>query len=149
MENMEIAKLPPRYSFILNSYSETRLSKCPKCGRLTHMRKFPFLIHIEEWGFLILGKTCRYCAPCELIMMHQDELEDELCHSFEDKAPDVIGNKYTVFGTVDKRVWREGLQRHGNELDEVLDAFTMFKEILEFEFEPGGWYPPGLPKNVR
>jgi hypothetical protein len=32
-------------------------------------------------GILALGKDCRYCSLCELIICHRDELEDELVHS--------------------------------------------------------------------
>lgn len=143
-----LGKLPPRYSFILNTYPDARLSKCPCCQRLTHMRKFAFLIHIDGWGLMALGKTCRYCTPCELIMLHQDELEAELAHSFTTVAPEVIGNEYLVLGTVEKRVWREGLEGHGNKLDKTLDHFAEFKKVLNLEIEPGGWYPAELvPKR--
>lgn len=68
----KIGELPRRYSFILNQYSETRLSKCPKCEKLTHPRKFVMFIHIDGWGPMALGKTCRYCSRCEMIIVHQD-----------------------------------------------------------------------------
>ena len=67
-----IGRLPGRYSFLLNPYADTRLSKCPQCRRPTHSRKFPLVIHIEGWGPFILGKTCRYGARCELIIAHPD-----------------------------------------------------------------------------
>jgi hypothetical protein len=38
------------------------------------MRKFPLLIHMDGYGLLNLGKTCRYCAKCEFIIAHQDQL---------------------------------------------------------------------------
>ena len=75
MTKHTIGKLPPRYTFILNPYQDTRLSKCTICRKPTHMRKVALLIHIEEWGLLALGKTCRYCSHCELIIAHRDELE--------------------------------------------------------------------------
>ena len=93
-----VGKLSPRFTFILNPYKHARLSRCPLCQRPTHMRKFALLIHIEHGGFLALGKTCRYCSPCELIIAHQDELEDELVRTFEERAPEIIGNQYNVFG---------------------------------------------------
>ena len=90
----KIGELSPRYSYMLNPYSDVRLSKCPKCGKLTHPRKFALLIHIEAWGLLAMGKTCRYCSRCELIMVHQGELEAELAQSFSQIAPEVIGKAY-------------------------------------------------------
>jgi len=35
-----IRKLRPRYRFALNPFSYMRWSKCPKCSRITYMRKF-------------------------------------------------------------------------------------------------------------
>jgi hypothetical protein len=93
MAKTKIGKLPPRYSYMLNPYSDVRLSKCPKCQKLTHHRKFVLFIHIDQWGSIALRKTCRYCSRCELIMVHQDELEAELEHSFSQLAPEVVGNE--------------------------------------------------------
>jgi hypothetical protein len=136
-----IGKLPPRYLFILNPYPDVRLSKCPRCEKLTYLRKFALCIHIDDWGLLALGKTCRYCSRCELIMAHQDELEAELAHSFSHLAPEVIGNEYLVLGTVDKKVWKQGLAGSGGELDEMLKHVADFKRVLKLEVDPGGWYP--------
>ena len=90
MAKKRIGKLPPRYSFMLNPYTDVRLSKCPRCQKLTYLRKFALFIHIDAWGPMALGKTCRYCARCELIMAHQDELEAQLAHSFSQIAPAVL-----------------------------------------------------------
>src|SRR4029450_14008147 len=117
MGTTRIGKLPPRYSFMLNPHAEVRLSKCPKCERPTHLRKFALFFLVDKWGPLALGKTCRYCSRCELIMVHQDELEAELAHSFSHMAPEVIGNDYMVLGTIEKKVWQEGLQGRGTELE--------------------------------
>ena len=105
MATKRIGKLPPRYSFILNPYTDVRLSKCPRCQKPTHLRKFALFIHIDAWGPMALGKTCRYCSRCALIMAHQDELEAQLAHSFSQIAPEFIGNEYLVLGTIDKKVW--------------------------------------------
>ena len=43
MAKKRIGKLPPRYSFILNPYADVRLSKCPRCQKLTYLRKFALL----------------------------------------------------------------------------------------------------------
>src|SRR5215510_10843446 len=103
MSNKRLGKLPPRYSFILNQYATERLSRCPRCKKLTHPRKFAFLIHIDDWGPMVLGKTCRYCSRCELIMLHQDELEEQLAYNFSQLAPEVVGNEYLVMGTIEKK----------------------------------------------
>ena len=141
MANTKLGKLPRRYSFILNPYPNERLSKCPKCHRPTHLRKFALLIHIDEWGLMALGKTCRYCTRCELIIAHQDELEAELAYSLRKIAPRVIGNKYMVVGTVEKSIWQSGLTGSGIDIGEVLKHTADFKKVLDLEVEPGGWYP--------
>ena len=141
MSSKKIGKLPPRYSFILNPYSDTRLSKCPRCHRLTYLRKFALIIHIDDWGLMALGKTCRYCAKCELIMVHQDELEEQLANSFSEIAQEVIGKKYMVIGTVEKSIWQSGLKENNSKLGEVLKHTAVFKKVLDLKIEPGGWYP--------
>lgn len=141
MAGTKIGKLRPRYSFILNPHSEVRLSKCPKCQKLTHLRKFALFIHIDGWGPMALGKTCRYCSRCELIMVHQDELDAELAHSLSRVAPKAIGNEYMVLGTIEKKVWREGLRGKEQLLTEILKHTADFKEYYDLEYEPGGWYP--------
>jgi hypothetical protein len=141
MATQRIGKLKPRYSFLLNPYSDIRLSKCPKCERPTHPRKFALFVHVDGWGPLVMGKTCRYCTRDELIIVHRDELEAELADKFATLAPKVIGNDYLVVGTVDKKVWQRGLTGQGNQLGDVLDHMADFEEVLELEYQPGGWYP--------
>lgn len=140
MKKNQIGKLPPRFTFILNPYDNARLSRCPLCQRPTHMRKFALLIHIEKWGLLALGKTCRYCTPCELIMAHSDELENEMVRIFDTVAPEVIGHPYVVFGTVEKQRWKESLGRGGDELAQALEHVADFKKVLGLKME-GGWQP--------
>lgn len=139
-KSARIGKLPPRYSFILNPHAGTRLSKCPRCDKPTYPRKFAFLIHIDGWGPMALGKTCKYCSRCELIMMHQDELETDLAINFSRIKPEVIGNEYMVLGTIEKKVWQEGLRKPGQELGEILKHVADFKKVYDLDFRPAGWY---------
>jgi len=140
MAQKRIGKLPPRYSFILNPYQDLRLSKCPKCDRLTYPRKFALFIHIDGWGPMALGKTCKYCSRCELIMTHQDELEAELAEKFSEINPAVIGNKYLVLGTVETKTWREGLQKGPTDFNEMRHHIADFKKVLDLYYRPAGWY---------
>ena len=90
---------------------------------------------------MALGKTCRYCPHCELIMAHQDELEAELANAFSHIAPEVIGNAYTVLGTMEKKVWQEACGGKGQPPEEPLRHVAEFSKVLTLEYEPGGWYP--------
>lgn len=90
---------------------------------------------------MALGKTCRYCSRCELIMAPQDELEAEMAYSLSQIAPEVIGHEYLVLGTIDKKVWQEVLAGGGGALGEMLQHTADFKRVLKLEVEPGGWYP--------
>jgi hypothetical protein len=56
---------------------------------------------IDQFGFWVLGLTCRFCPYGELIIAHQDELELQLTNNFLSIALEVIGNNYLVLGTVD------------------------------------------------
>ena len=76
-------------------------------------------------------------------MVHQDEVEAELAHSFSKIGSEFIGNEYMVLGTVDKRVWKKGLEGSGSggEIGEMLKHIADFKRVYDLHVEPGGWYP--------
>ena len=124
---------------MLNPHTDVRLSRCPQCHSLTRQKKFALLIHIDGWGLLPLGKTCRRGSRCELIMAHQDELENVLAQGFSSRRPDVVGNKYLVMETVDMQVWRKGLKGSASTLQEILDHAADFKMRYDLQVDPGGW----------
>ena len=74
-------------------------------------------------------------------MMHQNELEAELAIAFSRIAPEVIGNEYLVLGTIEKKVWQEGLKGEGGELGEIMKHAADFKKVYDLEYRPAGWYP--------
>jgi hypothetical protein len=141
MARERVGKLAPHYAFLLNPYTDVRLSKCPLCGGLTHPRKFALFIHVKDFGLLVLGKTCRYCTPCELVIAHKDELEAELARSPAHLSPGTAEERYLVVGTVDRRVWKQGLQGTGTQLGEALEHMADFKKHFDLHVEPGGWRP--------
>lgn len=136
-----LGKLPPRYSFGLNPHQETRFSRCPKCERRTHPRKFVLFIHVDGTDPIALGKTCRFCTPCQFIIVHQDELEQELTIIFERRDPNVIGNEYMVLGTVDKKAWQRGLKSETPTIGDMFDHIADFEQVYELHYDPGGWRP--------
>ncbi len=127
-----LGKLPPRYSFILNPYRDVRVSKCPLCQRLTHGRKFALFIHLTKFHPTVLGKTCRYCTPCKLIVVRQDELEAELAINIGRLAPEAVGCEYLVLGTMDKKAWQKTLNRV-SDLGENLKHVAQIKKYLELK----------------
>jgi hypothetical protein len=149
MTQTRIGKLKPRYSFLLNPYSDVRLSKCPRCERLTHLRKFALFIIGKRWGPLVLGKTCRYCTPCELIMAHRDELEAELARSPAQLAPNAGADDYFVAGTVERKVWQDGLKGSGTPFENILEHMADFKKYFDLQVEPGGWFPASADRHTK
>ena len=98
------------------------------------------MIHVEKWGPLVLGKTCRYCARCELIIVHQDELEGELTISMAKLAPEAIGSDYLVLGTMDKKIWQQGIKGSRPPRPDLGKYMANFKKHLDLQAE-GGWRP--------
>jgi hypothetical protein len=142
-----LGKLPPMYKFVLNPHAETRVSTCPGCRQRMHQRKAPLFIHVDPQTPVILGYTCRYCPECDLLVAHQDEIEHLLANLFAERDPSAIGNDYLVMGTVERKLWREGM-KVDKEVGELVENLHDFKEVLRLEYQPGGWYrdedvPPG------
>jgi hypothetical protein len=136
-----LGKQPPRYLFFLNPYTDMRFtSSCPKCEGKTKLRKFPLGIHIEPNHFIVLNKSCRFCPYCELVIAHQDELEQQLAYLFSQRDPEVIGNPYIVVGTVDRADWQGGRRTNPTPL-EMFERLHDFKRVLTFERAHYGWGP--------
>jgi hypothetical protein len=123
-----------------------RCTRCPQCDRLTRLRKFALLVGINDYGMMVVGKTCRFCPTCEFIIAHQDELEELLAASFTTHQPEMIGSDYHVLGTVERKTWRKGL-RDDITPQEVLKHTADFKKEFNLHYEPSGWYPIGEEDN--
>jgi len=139
-----IGKLPPKYTFILNPYTDARFTRCPGCDQKTKQRKLPLFIHVEPLRPVVLGKTCRYCPACDLLIVHQDELEAQLEALFAERDPSLIGNDYLVLGTVERQAWRESLKQPKG-IQEMLEHLHDFKGVRTVEYRPAGWYPADEP----
>jgi hypothetical protein len=132
--------LPPRYSFMMNPYPDQRISRCPVCEQRTGQRKLPLLIHINPMNLIALNYTCRYCKKCDLLVAHKHEIEYSLYHLFSERDPSVIGNDYLVVGTVEKKIWRAGLNKPtaiGDMLPQARDFVTYYQEL---RMTAPGWY---------
>ena len=134
IDTNRLGELPARYSFVLNPYAEVRFSRCTICKRLTHFRKFALLIHVKESGLVVLGKTCRYCTKCEVIIAHKNEVEDELNRFFSGQQERVGNDWYLIIGIVGLKTWRKSLQIPIT-TKEILKKTADFKEHLSLEHE--------------
>lgn len=140
----QLGKMPRKHIFILNPYTDARFTRCPMCEEKTKLRKFALFIHIDPMKPLVLGKTCRYCPDCDLLIVHQDELEAQLEAIFAERDPDLVGSDYLVMGTVERKTWREGL-KEVKTITEMLAHLHDFKEVRTLELRPPGWYPADEP----
>lgn len=131
-------KLKPRYTFFYNKYEWFRASKCLKCNKLTAHRKFPFLIHFEKVGLIIYGLTSRYCSKCEFIVLHQKDVEAEFQYKFG-----ANGKDFFIIGTVDKKIWKKGLERKPLDFQELIENAADFKKVTDYDIQPAGWYFDG------
>jgi hypothetical protein len=139
-QKARMGALPPRYSFLLNPHVDYRATSCPDCKAKTRVRKIPLVIHVDGLGLLILRKTCRLCLNCDMVIVHQAEIESAIKTSAGQAAAAPIAD-YLVLGTVGPRVWRRGLSG-GVGIDELVRNMADFKAHLQIEYTPGGWYPP-------
>ena len=125
-------KQPPRHKFFLNPYRDARFTSCPKCDGKTKLRKLPLFIHVQPLQPIVLNKTCRYCPYCDLVITHQDEIEQQLTVLFAQLQPDMIGNDYLVIGTIDQADWRRNKKKPLS-FDEFRACLHDFKKVMHFE----------------
>ena len=127
-----IGKQSPRHRFFLNPYQHERFTICPRCGLKTRTRKFSLVIHVDPIYPLLFEKICRYCYHCDLLILHQDQLEEQLIAHFAVFDPEIIGNDYMVIGTLDRTEWKQGLP---DELPTqgLIEKLHDFQEVLTFE----------------
>ena len=124
--------LPSRYAFVLNPYADAGFTKCPRCEAKTRVRKLSLVIHVEAFGLVLLGKTCRLCLACETLIAHQADLDKLIGIAVGGGSP-----KYVVLGTVDPRLWRRGMAGAVS-FDEVAQHMADFKTCLRVDFTPRG-----------
>ena len=135
--------LPPRYAFILNPHADIKFTKCPRCETRTNLRKLSLVIHLEGFGLVLLGKTCRLCVRCETLIAHKAEVDTLLSTVVNNSKPE-----YIVLGTVDRRTHRRGLAASAS-LDDVRAHTSDFKSYWNVDVTPAGWYPRNDTGNGR
>ncbi len=128
----QLGKQPPRYDFFLNTYQDTRFTICPRCRIKTRPRKFSLVIHVNPGHTTILDKICRFCYVCGLLIVHQDQLEEQLVAQFLTINPEVIGSDYQVVGTLERAEWNQGKQDLWS-FEQVREYLHDFKEVVTFQ----------------
>jgi hypothetical protein len=91
---------------------------------------------------VIVGKTCRLCVTCDLLIAHGAELSRVIAGS--GVAGETNRPSYAVLGTADRRVWRQGLVRTIT-LAEIRERMADFKGYMRLDFTPGGRSYAGRP----
>ncbi len=137
----QIGKLPSRHSFFLNPYPDIRYSSCPQCNGKTKLRKNPFLVHIFPAFPILLNMTGPYCPKCDLLILHQDKVEQLLVAACELHGhPEVIGNEYLVAGIVERSYFR-ATAAGALPVGSLLDYLHEFKRHVTFEPSRWVWAP--------
>lgn len=131
----QMGKRSPRYDFFLNTYQDTRFTTCPRCSIKTRPRKFSLVIHVNPGYTTIVEKICRFCYVCSLLIVHQDQLEEQLVAQFMAINPEVIGNDYQVVGTLERAEWNQRKQDSWS-FEQVREYLHDFKEVVMFQRVP-------------
>ena len=77
----------------------------------------------------------------------QSEIEHHLTEMFLKINPAVIGNSYLVFGTVEKKAWRENMNQPKG-LNEIRQHINDFKSYQNLRMTMAGWFPEGQTPPV-
>ena len=130
-----MGKQSPRYDFFLNPFQDTRFTTCPQCKGKTQVRKFSLVIHVNPSLPMVLDKTCPYCETCDLLIVHQDQLEERLAKSLMAVDPQAVGNDYLVIGTLDSAEWSH-LKQEEPSFRQIVEHLHDFKEVVTFSRKP-------------
>lgn len=136
-----------RHYLFLNPHLKHAFTRCPKCTAKTKVRKYCLVIRIEPHHFISLNKTCRYCPYCDLVIVKKQDLEQVLCGICEHNFPEIIGNDYFIFGTIERKDWKKGQQNDLINSKKLMECTYPFRDVWHFEVEPAKWVY--LPKNKK
>jgi len=127
----QFGKLAPRYDLFLNVNHTMRFTTCPRCRIKTLARRFSLVVLIGSGYALVVEKTCRFCPSCDLLVVHQDQLEAQLTSQFLRINPQAIGSDYQLVGTLDKEQWQQ-VKREAPAFEEIREYLYDFKETVTF-----------------
>lgn len=145
-EKGRLGNLSPRYKFFLNPYRDVRFTtSCPGCLGKIRQRKLPLAIHIDDWGMVVLNKTCRFCPSCDVLIAHRDEIVSLLSQHSPEVAAHVSADRFLVVGTLERGDWRRGITTPLTNA-EMLDALHDFEDYVRFQPQPR-WTLPDRPRG--
>jgi len=128
-------KQPPRYDFFLNPYRDTRFTTCPQCKGKTRSHNFSLVINVDPKCITKLDQICRFCDTCDLLIAHQDQLEEHLALHLLKGNPELIGHVYHVVGTVDPAEWHQQLHELTSTA-QLIEYLHDFNEVITFSRRP-------------
>lgn len=121
-----------RYTVFLNPYHDHRFTRCPRCDKETHERNRVLVVQIGPRMVLPIMTTCRYCASCDLLIPHQDEIAATLRQILPPEEQESVGEPMTVIGTLDRgRLRRGGLEEMMPM--EAIEAFCPVRKLVHFD----------------
>ncbi len=82
-----------------------------------------------------------------MLIGHKHEIEHHLTELFLEINPEVIGNYYLVFGTVEKIAWCENIDQP-KPFNEMLEHIHDFKSYQNLHMTMTGWFPGGQAPPV-
>jgi hypothetical protein len=56
-------------------------------------------------------------------------------------APEVTAKNYLILGTIEKKIWQQGLGRPGKPITEMLKHVADFRHRYDLRYKAGGWHP--------
>jgi len=133
-----LGNLPSQHNFFLNPYEDSRFTRCPQCREKTKIRKRPFVVHVDSAILMTINMSSPYCPDCDLIILHQNDLEHLLVAKFSEYDPSIIGNNYLVVGTL-KRTYFHKANKQGGTYGEFFDSLHDFKKVVTFEPQHWVW----------
>ena len=136
-----------KYYFYFNSYDFYKWSRCLQCDGNTKLRKFCLAIHYADkkknyHQLISINKSCKFCPKCELIIGQKSELDDLVKQISQQVNLKFNTENYFAFGTMEKKDWKRS-QEEALDQREAIKLVNPFKDVLEFEIRPGGWYFEG------
>lgn len=121
-----------RHRFFLNPYPDHRFHRCPRCGQETHTRNRVLIVQAGPSLMAPVMTVCCFCANCDLLIAHQDEMEATLREMLPPREHEAIDGPLEVIGTVDRAQLGPGGLEDVTP-GELFDAFRPISELVHFD----------------